>query len=253
MRSSLFLSAAWAATFYNSGVTAQAQVATYIPQGSNANGISYSVNVPSATAQSGSGPIYIQMVAPSGTQWLGLGQGGGMTGSNMFVLYASGNGNVTVSPRLGQGNFEPGVNNNARITILAGTGISSAGVMTANFRCDSCLSWTGGSMSPTNGNSNWIWARKGGNALNSATISTNIQQHDAYGTFTLNLPAGTSSDTGNPFLQTATQSGGSTQATSGSSSGSSSQGVDPRAMAVSVGLLAYCWISTWNHAWAANR
>lgn len=134
------------------------------------------------------------MIAPSGTQWLGLGQGERMSGSNMFVMYSSGDNNITLSPRLGRGQREPDVNPDARITLLDGTGISSDGVMTANLRCESCLTWQGGSMSPTNGNSDWIWSIRQGNALDSTDLSAEIREHDTYGGFTFDLPAGTSSD-----------------------------------------------------------
>ena len=182
------------------------------------------------------------MVAPSGIQWLGLGQGGAMAGSNMFLMYSSGSNNITLSPRSGRGEFQPNVNSAAQITLLEGTGISADGVMTANIRCDSCLNWNGGLMSPTGGKTSWIWSIKKGNAVNSADISAGLRQHDAFGVFTLDLTAGTSSDSANPFLQaaTVTQSAGSSQpsgsgdgnadsgqssyGSSGSSSGSSSGG-----------------------------
>jgi Cytochrome domain of cellobiose dehydrogenase len=169
------------------------------------------------------------MVAPSGTQWLGLGQGKRMAGANMFVMYASGRNNITLSPRLGRDEIQPNINQEAQLSLLEGTGISSDGIMTANIRCDSCLTWDGGSMSPTSGSSNWIWAIKQGSALNSGDLSADIRQHDAYGVFTFDLPAGTSSDSANPFVQaaTVTQSAGSSQPSSPgnrdeSSSGSSS-------------------------------
>lgn len=148
-----------------------------------------------------------------------------MAGANMFVIYASGNNNnITLSPRSGRGEFRPNVNPTARVTLLEGTGISSDGVMTANIRCDSCLTWDGGSMSPTSGNSNWIWSVKQGSALNSADVSANIQKHDAYGTFTFDLPAGTSGDTANPFVKAAsvTQSAGASQPSSSGGNGGSS-------------------------------
>ncbi len=194
-------------------MTAQVKVAKFVPQASSANGVSYSVNIPSSTAQSGNGSIYIQMVAPSGTQWLGLGQGKGMAGANMFVMYSSGSNNITLSPRSGKGEYQPGVNGAAKVTLLEGTGISPIGIMTANMRCDSCITWEGGSMSPTNGNSNWIWSIKRGSALNSALVSADLQQHDVQGTFAFDLPAGTSSDSANPFVQAAatTQSAGLSQ------------------------------------------
>jgi hypothetical protein len=68
-------------------------------------------------------------------------------------------------------------------------------------------------MSPTSGKSNWIWSIKEGSALNSAETSAGLRKHDAYGGFTLDLTAGTSSDSANPFMQaaTVTQSAGSSQ------------------------------------------
>lgn len=229
--------AALAAGMLVNSVSAQSRVTKYVPQGSSAEGVSYSANVPSSTAQNGNGPIYIQMVAPSGTQWLGLGQGRGMAGANMFVMYASGSNNVTLSPRLGRGEFEPEVNSAAQITLLEGSGISPNGVMTANIRCDSCISWDGGSMSPRSGNSHWIWSIKQGNALNSADIAADIRRHDAHGAFTFDLPAGTSSDSANPFVQAAlvTQSAGSSQPTSTGGDHESSGGSSSEALKGSTG------------------
>lgn len=157
--------------------------------------------MPDSTANSGSGPIYFQMVAPSGTQWLGLGQGSGMTGANIFVMYAASDSNVTVSPRLGVGHVEPNFNSAAQITLLEGSGITSSGQMIANVRCDTCLSWSGGSMSPTNSRSDWIWAIKQGSALDSTSESAQISQHDTMGTFHLNLQQGIGGSSSNPFVQ----------------------------------------------------
>ncbi len=58
-----------------------------------------------------------------------------MTGANIFIIYADANGkNVTLSPRLGKGNFQPNFNTDAKVTLLDGSGIAN-GVMTANVRC----------------------------------------------------------------------------------------------------------------------
>lgn len=57
-----------------------------------------------------------------------------MSGSNMFVVYTAGNGNVTLSPRLGQGHREPNLNSDAQVTLLEGSGVSD-GKMIANVRC----------------------------------------------------------------------------------------------------------------------
>ena len=43
----------------------------------------------------------------------------------MFVLYSSGDGNVTVSPRLGAGHVMPQFNSDAQISVLEGTGVQA--------------------------------------------------------------------------------------------------------------------------------
>merc|ERR1711939_613994 len=110
------------------------------------SGYGISVNVPSDTASSGSGSIYVQISAPSGTEWIGFGQGSQMSGANMFVVYAADSTNVTVSPRLGTGHTQPQVNGDAQISVLEGTGIASDGSLVANVRCechlDACRPWT---------------------------------------------------------------------------------------------------------------
>lgn len=202
------------------GVSAQSKIAKYSPQSSE-SGVSYSVHIPSSTAQNGQGSIFIQMVAPKGTQWLGLGQGTQMSGANIMIMYSSGSDNVTVSPRLGKGEFEPQFNQEGQIRLLEGSGMSSDGVMTANIRCDSCLSWDGGSLSPTSGTSDWIWAIKRGNAIQSSDTSADLRQHDERGTFKFDLGAATSEDTANPFIgASATESSSSSEATSSSQEGS---------------------------------
>ncbi|KAK6379611.1 hypothetical protein LTS17_005683 [Exophiala oligosperma] len=171
-----------------------------------------SVNVPSDTASSGSGSIYLQISAPSGTEWVGFGQGSQMSGANMFIVYAADSNNVTVSPRSGTGHFEPKVDSDAKISVLEGTGITSGGNLVANIRCDSCLSWNGGSMKPTDSSSSWIWAYKTGNALDSTSVDASISQHDSMGAFSLDLTKGTGGSSPNPFVA----------ASGGSSGGSSS-------------------------------
>ena len=161
-----------------------------------------------------------------------------MSGANMFIIYSSGADNVTVSPRLGKGEFEPEFNSDAQVTVLEGSGISSKGVLTANIRCDSCIRWDGNTMSPTSGTSDWIWSIKAGSAIDSTETSVNLNQHDDRGSFRFDLNAATSEDSDNPFLEsaTATQSSGTSQpsgssgdkdgssGSSGSSEGSSESG-----------------------------
>lgn len=101
-------------------------------------GVCYAVNIPSATASSGSGDIFIHVSGPSTLQWIGIGQGSQMAGSNIFMIYSNSAGdNVTVSPRLGTGERQPLTSGStSEITLLSGSGIED-GKMTANFKCTS--------------------------------------------------------------------------------------------------------------------
>lgn len=68
-------------------------------------------------------------------QWAALGQGSGMSGANIFVIYTDSTGsNVTISPRIGTGHVEPDHSNAAQVTLLDGTGVAD-GMMTANVKC----------------------------------------------------------------------------------------------------------------------
>jgi hypothetical protein len=57
-----------------------------------------------------------------------------MSGSQIFVVYTSGDGNVTLSPRLGAGHRLPEFNSDAKVTLLEGSGVSN-GKMVANVKC----------------------------------------------------------------------------------------------------------------------
>jgi hypothetical protein len=134
------------------------------------NGLSYEVNIPSSTASGNGKTIFFQLKAPSGTQWIGLGQGSSMVGANIFMVYTAGDGNVTLSPRSSIGHTQPTFNSAAKVSLLEGSGVLSDGSMVANVRCDSCLSWNGGSMSPTDPNSAWIWSYRTGDRLIHLTL-----------------------------------------------------------------------------------
>lgn len=161
---------------------AAAQIYSFSP----ATDIVYSVVVPESTASSNSGPIYFQIRAPTSYQWVALGQGSQMAGSNMFIMYAASVNNVTLSPRSGRGRFPPGYNPDAQIELLNGTGISN-GYMTANVRCNNCLQWTGGSLDPSSSSSSWIWAEKQGTAIDSSDPRYAITRHDSHGVHTISM------------------------------------------------------------------
>ncbi|MCJ1351386.1 MAG: hypothetical protein MMC33_001370 [Icmadophila ericetorum] len=186
---------------------ANGQIATYCAAGQT--GICYSVNIPTTSVQSGSGPIYVQITAPSSKEWVAVGQGSQMAGANIMIIYADESGtNVTLSPRLGLGQFMPNYNSAAQVTLLAGSGISN-GIMTANVRCDSCQTWSGGSMSYTDSNSNWIWSEKGGAPISSNDQSAQLVQHDEMGNFNFDLTKAAGGSSLNPFVVSSSTSGSS--------------------------------------------
>lgn len=196
--------------------TAVAQVATY-----SSNNCALSVNVPSDSASSGSGPIFFQISAPSGIQWVAFGQGSRMSGSNMFVVYAQDSNNVTLSGRAGTGYSMPQHDSSIQLTLLEGSGIASDGSMVANVRCDNCNNWSGGSMSYTDSSSSWIFASLSGSALNTDDVSARISQHNLNNGFTLDLTQGTGGSSSNPFYSAQTPSDTSSSASATGSAGSS--------------------------------
>ncbi|KAF9892139.1 hypothetical protein FE257_002545 [Aspergillus nanangensis] len=189
-----------------------AQLQTFSPPGQNA--ITYSVNIPQSTVSSNSGPLYVQLKSTTPLQWFAWGQGSLMKGANLFVVYASSAGtNVTVSPRLGLvEHVEPTYNAHAQVSLLDGSGIRD-GVITANIRCDSCITWQGGSADLHSSASPWVWAVRYGSALDSDSVSFPITIHDFSGVAELDLQRAVGGTSANPFLAGNTSTNGSSGVT----------------------------------------
>jgi hypothetical protein len=108
-----------------------AQVSTNCP----GSGLCYQLNVPGTTASKGTGEIYFQISAPKSFAWAAMGQGSSMDGAQVFIMYLDETGqNVTISPRLAHGEFEPEFNPSAKVTLLEGSGVIGD-KMVANVRC----------------------------------------------------------------------------------------------------------------------
>ncbi|RAK96037.1 cytochrome and DOMON domain-containing protein [Aspergillus ibericus CBS 121593] len=164
--------------------------------------IIYSLTIPNTTTLSTPGPIYLQITAPTTLQWIGLGQGAQMTGANMFLLYTSSASKITLSPRSGLGHFEPQYTSSTQLTLLPGTGITNNGngngsTMTANLRCDNCLTWQDGTgrMSPLDPDFPFIWAYKVGVPINSAALDADLSIHDEMGQVRVDLTKAALPDT----------------------------------------------------------
>ncbi|CAG8979045.1 hypothetical protein HYALB_00013209 [Hymenoscyphus albidus] len=171
-------------------------------------GVCYSVNVPEATASSGSGDMFFQITGPTSMSWIGLGQGGSMSGSNIFMIYSNAAGNnITLTNRLGVGNRDPAMGATSQLTLLDGTGITN-NVMTANVKCSNCQTWSGGSMSLTDTQSKWIWAYRTGSPINSDSTSAPVTKHNQDGDLTINLQQAAGGSSVNPFVITGGANGG---------------------------------------------
>ncbi|KAJ5647417.1 cellobiose dehydrogenase [Penicillium lividum] len=175
-----------------------AQLQTFAPPGQK--DITYAVNIPKQTAASGKGPIYFQLKSTRELQWFAWGQGSRMQGANIFVIYASADSNnVSLSPRLGVEHVEPLFNPQARVSVLEGSG-NINGIITANVRCDTCITWSGGHEDITSSSSPWVWAYKYGKPLDTNSLSATITIHDDSGIASLNLQKATGGTSENPFL-----------------------------------------------------
>ncbi|KZF24428.1 iron reductase domain protein [Xylona heveae TC161] len=149
--------------------------------------LSFAINVPDD-----SNDIFFHMSAPSDSQWAAVGAGGGMTGALMFVIYPakSDSSNVTLSPRIGRGHFMPTFAPSIDIEVLDGTSISDD-VWTVNAKCSNCRNWNGGSLDVTSKTQPWIYAVGPSGSMASDSQEANIQQHQFFGHFTLDMVAAT--------------------------------------------------------------
>lgn len=209
------------------GVAAQGGTLRYCP--GNAAGICYSVGVPTTSASSDSGNIYFQISAPTTYQWVALGTGTGMSGSNIFIMYQDGKGNVTLSPRIGGNHVMPTLDtsaNAAQLTVLAGSGVSADGsTMTANVACANCESWSGGGeLDLKDAQSGWIGAWRKGSAIDTTSRSASLVQHDDTVIFEFDLTKAVVTADSNPFVAAAATGSGGGNDTDGSGSDSGGSG-----------------------------
>ncbi|KAH7402255.1 hypothetical protein DE146DRAFT_460671 [Phaeosphaeria sp. MPI-PUGE-AT-0046c] len=177
-----------------------AQVASVCPS----TNVCFKLNIPESTASSGKGDVFFQISAPSSYEWAALGQGRGMSGANIFVVYTSSDGkNVTLSPRTASGYSQPSFNSDAQVTLLEGSGVSN-GMMTANVKCSNCNSWSGGSMDFTSSSGNWIYAYQPSNGpKNSNDQSANIRQHTGHAAFSWTFAQAKGGSSINPLVNAA--------------------------------------------------
>ena len=92
----------------------------------------------------------------------------------------------------------PLYNPKAQFSVINGSGISN-GITTANIRCDSCITWPGGSEDLSSSSSPWVWAAKYGSPLNTNSLTASINIHDVEGIAAIDLQQATGGTSDNPF------------------------------------------------------
>lgn len=148
------------------------------------NSVSFALNIPQADD---SNDLYFAMSGPAHSSWIAVGMGSDkMDGSLIFMMYADSDGkNITLSPRLSNGNVEPSYTNSVGISVLPGSGISN-GAMTANVLCTNCRSWGDHTLNPNDTQAQFIFGSADG-SLESNSLSAGVTRHSSYGTFTMDL------------------------------------------------------------------
>jgi hypothetical protein len=144
--------------------------------------------------------MYFQIKATSTYSWVGLGIGAQMKGAYMFIMYADGNGNVTLSTRQGTGEVQPQYVQRSNVELLAGSGVSN-GEMIANVRCNSC-----DGLDLTSSSTDWISAWKVGSPIDSTDPSANLAMHTHDTAFKVDLSQASITSDSNPFVGSASSS-----------------------------------------------
>jgi hypothetical protein len=131
-----------------------------------------------------------------------------MASATIFVMYADGKGNVTISARDGgQGHVEPSPDSTlqAGVTLLEGSGVVG-GNMVANFHCATCQLFSAKDAS----SSPWISAWNKGSALNSGDAGAAIEQHGSSDSkqLSVDLSQASLSEDENPFVPSHSSGGG---------------------------------------------
>ncbi|KAK2627051.1 hypothetical protein QTJ16_004226 [Diplocarpon rosae] len=215
---------AWLVAGYASLASTQA---TFSP------GPSYSIGIPSGSSISSSstGPLYFQLKAPATYQWVALGTGSQMAGSTIFVMYADGAGNVTISGRKASGKSEPKMDSviQGGLELLEGSGVVD-GNLVANVRCTTCTLDSDASSS----SSPWIAAWNTGSSLDTTSTSATISQHSNQNTRQVSIDLSTASiaSDSNPWSTSSSadptttgSSGSSSNPTSGSGNSGANAGI----------------------------
>lgn len=174
--------------------------------------LSFALTVP----DHGNRDIYFSLRVPVGVSWGAVGLGSDdMAGALFLMIYMNERGdNVTFSPRLAYGNYEPKYYEDLKFDVLNGTGIYD-NYMVFNAQCtEHCRSWPSGStnhgfidVSSPNQKAIYAVGPKEGFASNSP--SAPLKMHEEYGVFSIDMKR-TQGSAEAPILDDDSESAGTT-------------------------------------------
>lgn len=126
--------------------------------------------------------FYIE--APDLYQYVAVGFGGSMDAMFTFIVYPNANRDgVTLSPRLGTGNFEPAFYPDAKITLNEGTRYFNQ-TLYVNATCTSgCRKWPGGEIQIPNPAQGMLFALGPSYGAGSDDKEALLRRHQGHGTY----------------------------------------------------------------------
>jgi hypothetical protein len=143
----------------------------------------------------GNTDVYFSLRVSTDRSWGAIGLGSNdMTGALFLILYRSNNNenNVTFSPRLAYGNYEPKYYPDLVFKTSNGTGVKD-GYMTFNAICsEHCRSWpasgtSGGYIDVSSPNQQAIYALGPKESFSDDAPNANLKMHSEHGTFTIDM------------------------------------------------------------------
>ncbi|KAL7799021.1 hypothetical protein V8C37DRAFT_366290 [Trichoderma ceciliae] len=143
----------------------------------------------------GNTDVYFSLRVSTDRSWGAIGLGSDdMPGALYLILYRSKNNqdNVTFSPRLAYGNYEPKYYPDLKFEAISGTGVKG-GYMTFNAVCsEHCRSWPAGGTSKgyidvSSPNQQAIYALGPKESFSDDELDANLKMHSEHGTFTIDM------------------------------------------------------------------
>ncbi|KAL0942349.1 cellobiose dehydrogenase [Colletotrichum truncatum] len=149
------------------------------------NNVAFGFTVPENSGED----VFITIRAPLDRQWAAIGIGQAqMAGSLILMIYRDSTGNnVTFSPRVAYGNYEPTYYDHVKWEVLPGTGVFN-GSMYFSARCTAhCRNWPGGYVDVSSESQRAIYAVGPKGGFFSSKIDASVRYHEEFGRFTINM------------------------------------------------------------------